>query len=126
MTEKQKFLKIWSLASMFAGLVLAIVGIVVACTGSGIAFWVLAADGLMSAISGFQGARAANTPSRTKGIIPIYVVACALGVVSVILYAVGVFAPQPSVVYPVLAVLVLADGLVGALAGNNVYQESLK
>ena len=34
MTEKQKFLKIWSLASMFAGLVLAIVGIVAACLGS--------------------------------------------------------------------------------------------
>lgn len=126
MTENQKFLKIWSLASMFAGLVLAIVGIVAACLGNGMAYGVLGVDGLACAISGFQGGRAANTPSRTKGIIPIYIVPCALGVVSVILYAAGLFAPNPGVVFPFLAILVLADGLTGALAGNRVYQESLK
>ena len=69
MTSEAKYMKIMSLIALFAGLAIAIIGIVLCILDFDIADVLVIISGVLGCGVGASGARKANVPSSAKGIV---------------------------------------------------------
>lgn len=108
MTPEAKYMKIVSLVAMFAGLAIAIIGIILCVFDFDIADISVIVSGFLGTAVGATGARKANVPSTAKSIV---VPAILVGLVCVILAGIVGFtdADMPNI---------MADAIAGIFSAN--------
>jgi hypothetical protein len=117
MSSDARKLKIVSLVTMFAGIAVAVVGIVLLTDGFDLSDLFVLVSGLATMVLGGSGARAANVPSSAKGLVPQAGVVTAVDVAAT---AGSAFVVSGQIAAVVAAALVAVLALVLMLAATSV------